>query len=250
MRLECPCGKSLKVPDHLAGKKVRCTAWGKGLLVQEEITPEEEPVKSKEAKAEPPSRTEKKVRSKPEVGGKAKGRGGSREKDKKAGFSPLLLVLCLAGVGVLGGGGVAVYLLVRPAEPKNSAPNTIAPQTQSPRPDAQAPVVKQEMTAEAFTKDLFVGASDQFFRDKYEGKICTIVGVVAIVNNDAAGLPVQIALAGCNPDSMVFWRSQPTSRAASQADHEGTEDQGTGQVPLHLASSRAFQLRDPWGGRA
>src|SRR5438552_3614823 len=37
MRVECACGKFLKVSDDLAGKKVRCPACGGSVLVEEPI---------------------------------------------------------------------------------------------------------------------------------------------------------------------------------------------------------------------
>lgn len=36
--IDCPCGKKLKIPDHLAGKKVKCPGCATVIDVQNDTT--------------------------------------------------------------------------------------------------------------------------------------------------------------------------------------------------------------------
>ena len=68
MHFQCPCGKNLKVADHLPGKKVRCPACSKVFPVEEEeVVNEQDQDEEVVTKVKAPP-VKSKVKRRPETG--------------------------------------------------------------------------------------------------------------------------------------------------------------------------------------
>jgi hypothetical protein len=128
MRVECECGKPLKVPDNLIGKRVRCPECGSTLLVEAErgaiavgrpkqaatVADDTPPPRKRRPLAEEEPAPRKRARAE-DFDEEQDDRPRRKKKKQQSGGLPLLLIL--GGVAaivlflILVGGGVGAYFL-------------------------------------------------------------------------------------------------------------------------------------------
>jgi DNA-directed RNA polymerase subunit RPC12/RpoP len=128
MRVECECGKPLKVPDNLIGKRVRCPECGSTLLVEVQrgaiavgrpkqavtVADDTPPPRKRRPLVEEAPAPRKRARAE-DFDEEQDDRPRRKKKTQQSGGLPLLLILGgVAAIGlflILVGGGVGAYFL-------------------------------------------------------------------------------------------------------------------------------------------
>jgi hypothetical protein len=145
MRIECSCGKALKVPEHLAGKKIRCPTCSKVLVArieEEDAEPEEapRPANRRKTPAEPDEDREDSERS-------------SKKKSKKQRKPEPFFLSRYGMLFGIGGGAVVVGVVVvvvilnmgGPTQPNQPPANPgVGGKTAGGVPSPQAPAIATE----------------------------------------------------------------------------------------------------------
>lgn len=161
--VSCECGKTLRAPDHLAGKRVKCPTCASILdvpLDEEEEAPKPKtsskvtnkvPAKAAARKPPPPDDDEEdEEEERPRAKGKKKKGGGQKEQSS----TPLILAIAVGAVMVLGSAIAGVMLSRRgPDQPKAN-------------PIAEAPIEKPVVVVAAppaFNTLQFIPANAQGF---------------------------------------------------------------------------------------
>ena len=214
MRVQCPCGKNLKVADHLAGKKVRCPACSKVFPVEEEeVVNEQDQDEEVVTKVKAPpvkSKVKRRPEPEPEDGELDRPRPKKRRNPNPSFLSrPALLLGIGGGIAVLavtvvvivlmrGGGSQDKNGLITQNSKDKSQPDRMEDnsktkarpdQTKKGPPDQtqdRPPLGKPDftLTAQAFAEEY--GKNRDGFMSKYQGKIIEVNGIVQGASHDIA----------------------------------------------------------------